>query len=200
MDYIKGHSIKENTPEDNNVYIDIIHKFILSGYFLKNILHGDLHLGNIIFMKDINTDNTIHYKLGIIDFGLSGTINNILEQNLIYDVLTSWPSNDYNLILNGILEYIEKTNSIIIDIHIREKIQKQMHKTSVLNNKPLSHGDIIFFLKFIKKYKINIPSRLSFLLLSFASQAGSISKINEDTKNIDLKILITNIVDDLFIK
>jgi ubiquinone biosynthesis protein len=200
MDYIKGHSIKENTSEDNNVYMDIINKFILSGYFLKNILHGDLHLGNIIFMKDINTDNTIHYKLGIIDFGLSGTINNILEQNLIYDVLISWPSNDSNLILNGILEYIEKTNSIIIDKDIREKIQKQMYEMSVLNNKPISHGDIILFLKIIKKYKINIPYRLSFLLLSVASQSGSVNKINENTTNLDLKILVKDITDGLFIK
>ena len=37
--------------------------------FMGGIVHGDLHSGNILFIKDYN-DSKYSYKIGVIDFGI----------------------------------------------------------------------------------------------------------------------------------
>ena len=44
-------------------------KFVFVSTFLYGKIHGDLHSGNILFIKDENS-STNKYKLGILDFGL----------------------------------------------------------------------------------------------------------------------------------
>lgn len=194
MDYIHGHSIDKNTNKENEIYLDIIHKFIISSYFLKNIYHGDLHLGNIIFMKDED-----EYKLGIIDFGLVGELTNILEQNLIYDLLLSYSTEDSMGIMNTIIKYIEEINNKVLNENDKPEILKVVNNF----NRPgksatVTHQDIHNVLYLLQKYKFHVPKRLSILLLSAASQSGSISKLKEHTDNVDLRMIIKNITDNFF--
>ena len=57
MDYIDGIYIYELTNEElNNYFIPFI-KFIMNSIFIKNILHCDLHQGNILFYKEESENN-----------------------------------------------------------------------------------------------------------------------------------------------
>jgi len=201
MDYIHSSTLNENTNEENEIYLEIIHKFIISSYFVKNTFHGDLHLGNILFIKTSENNENI-YKLGIIDFGLVGKLNDVTEQNLIYDLLLCYSENNNKQIINTVITYIEEINQIklseenIANIIIMSD-SLQIFQSNDGDSNTITHHDIILFLKCLKKCNIFIPKRLSFFLLSLASQAGSIHKLKENVKNIDLRLLISQITDSL---
>lgn len=208
MDYLEGCSLEENTIKENEIYLDIIHKFIISCYFIHNIYHGDLHLGNIIFMKNKKKDKDkenahydYEYKLGIIDFGLMGELNHVLEQNLVYDLLLSYSSNDGNEIMQIILRYLEtinnKKNDTINDSTKDPEIIKLMKLFSnTESGHPISVYEIQTFLRTCEKYKLDIPNDVSMFLLASAAQSGSINKINELAGNVNLRVIIKNITDN----
>ena len=202
MDYLEGCPLEENTIKENEIYVDIIHKFIISCYFIHNIYHGDLHLGNIIFMKNKDEcKDEDKYKLGIIDFGLMGELNNVLEQNLVYDLLLSYSSNDGNKIMQIILKYLETVNNKKNDtINDTTKDPEIIKLAKLFSNKesghPISVYEIQTFLRTCEKYKLDIPSDVSMFLLASAAQSGSINKINELAGNINLRVIIKNITDN----
>ena len=71
MEYIEGIIVSNIDSLDYEIYAKQLFTFIFSSLLIKGTIHGDLHCGNILFIKEDNRENeeTI-YKLGIIDFGL----------------------------------------------------------------------------------------------------------------------------------
>ena len=69
MNFINGNSIGKIEQEDYDGFSRIMMKFVFVSTFLYGKIHGDLHSGNILFIKDENS-STNKYKLGILDFGL----------------------------------------------------------------------------------------------------------------------------------
>lgn len=86
MEYIDGVSIKKVEELDYEKYAKQLFTFSYSSLLVKGIIHGDLHPGNILFIKEKrekeekgkitnndnedNHNNEFIYKIGIIDFGL----------------------------------------------------------------------------------------------------------------------------------
>lgn len=198
MEYITGHKITENTIEENTIYLDIIHKLIFSSYFIKEKFHADLHLGNIFFIKENNENNEIQYKLGLIDFGLVGNINSILEQNFIYDLFIGYTEHDPMKLINSILEYLQIMNSIIFDDEFKTQIYEETKELKILQpESTITHYDIYTFIKLLQNYHMKVSPRLSFLLLAVVSQSASVNKLKDLCGSIDLSILIKNIMDNL---
>lgn len=108
MDYIDGCKLSEINEDDKATYCLQLAKFGIKCILYNRVYHGDLHPGNILFTKD--TDGKL--RLGIIDFGIIGTLTRD-EQNYYYKVLTAInESNDYidmvQLILSNLVEPQEK--------------------------------------------------------------------------------------------
>jgi predicted unusual protein kinase regulating ubiquinone biosynthesis (AarF/ABC1/UbiB family) len=78
MDYLEGKRITDISLAEKEIYAKLLIKFGFVSSFLHGITHGDLHSGNIIYMKD--KDN---YKLGIIDYGIIYEFNLILRENIL---------------------------------------------------------------------------------------------------------------------
>ena len=82
MDKFEGSRIENILHEDKHEYSKILSRFNLKCVFYDAIYHADLHSGNVIFMKENITrkdknDNEILQtvlKIGIIDFGIIGTM------------------------------------------------------------------------------------------------------------------------------
>ena len=53
MEYIQGKTIKDVDPQDNEKFAVLILKFVLVTLFMNNCCHGDLHTGNILFIKEL---------------------------------------------------------------------------------------------------------------------------------------------------
>jgi predicted unusual protein kinase regulating ubiquinone biosynthesis (AarF/ABC1/UbiB family) len=107
MEFIDGNKITDVKEYDYEGFAKQVIKFGLVTTIIHGVTHGDLHCGNILFIKDIG-DNKYPYKIGVIDFGI---IYNVGTQykGLMFDILT-------NLFETSPRESAEKImNSGIID-------------------------------------------------------------------------------------
>jgi len=111
MDFIEGdtiYNIKENDKEEfKKIFIRYSYSF-----FEKEILHGDLHIGNILFCKINNI-----YKLGLIDFGIIHLLNKE-ELDLSYKLVQTNNIEDFSktiiLILKKFIKFKDNKKKILI--------------------------------------------------------------------------------------
>lgn len=109
MEYIKGVTIKDVKFTDYDEYSKQIVKFVLVTTLINGTCHGDLHMGNILFIKDEN-DKKYKYKIGILDFGIVYEIDKI--KDILYYVFanlyTDLPEKiAQNLLESGIVEPVD---------------------------------------------------------------------------------------------
>jgi predicted unusual protein kinase regulating ubiquinone biosynthesis (AarF/ABC1/UbiB family) len=109
MEYIKGLTIKDIKCNDYDEYSKQIIKFVLVTTLINGVCHGDLHMGNILFIKDEN-DKKYKYKIGILDFGIVYKIDKM--KNILYYVFanlyTDLPEKiAQNLLESGIVEPVD---------------------------------------------------------------------------------------------
>jgi predicted unusual protein kinase regulating ubiquinone biosynthesis (AarF/ABC1/UbiB family) len=96
MEYILGAHISKVEEIDYEPFAKLVVKYGVVSSFMNGFGHGDLHAGNILFIK--NGDN---YKLGLIDFGIVLKINENVRNKFIsifYDFFNKPPieiSNDF---------------------------------------------------------------------------------------------------------
>jgi predicted unusual protein kinase regulating ubiquinone biosynthesis (AarF/ABC1/UbiB family) len=87
MEYIDGMKITEIDPDDYDQFGKVLAAFNANAAFCSSIYHGDLHPGNILFIKEQRSqdDNTLKtiYKIGILDFGIIGRLSRV-DQELLF--------------------------------------------------------------------------------------------------------------------
>jgi len=86
MDYIDGLKITEICEEDYDGFAKQVLKLGVVTTLIHGFAHGDLHGGNILFIKD-DDDEKHKYKLGIIDFGIVYSIDQEYR-HLMFDIAT----------------------------------------------------------------------------------------------------------------
>jgi predicted unusual protein kinase regulating ubiquinone biosynthesis (AarF/ABC1/UbiB family) len=86
MDYINGVKITEIREEDYDGFAKQVLKLGVVTTLIHGFAHGDLHGGNILFIKDAD-DEKCKYKLGIIDFGIVYNIDPEYR-HLLFEVAT----------------------------------------------------------------------------------------------------------------
>lgn len=69
MDFIDGLVLNKVEVEDYETFAKLAVKFSLVTFLIHGYTHGDLHSGNMLFIKD-HADEKNKYKLGILDFGI----------------------------------------------------------------------------------------------------------------------------------
>jgi len=88
MEYIEGKTIHEIDKEDRIGFAKSVLKFGFVTSFIHGITHGDLHCGNILFIKDDEAIDTKYpYKVGIIDFGILCNLDKQFR-NILLDCIT----------------------------------------------------------------------------------------------------------------
>jgi len=86
MDYIEGIKINQIQKEDYEGFAKQIMKFGFVTSIVHGVTHGDLHGGNILFIKDKN-DERYPYKIGVIDFGIIYELDSQYK-GLVFEMLT----------------------------------------------------------------------------------------------------------------
>jgi len=134
MDFIEGIKINQIEKEDYEGFAKQVMKFGFVTTIVHGVTHGDLHGGNILFIKDIN-DEKFPYKIGVIDFGIIYTVASEYK-GVLFDILTQMfesnaresaikllnsgiidppgileqiPKNDYENIINFTADFFEET-------------------------------------------------------------------------------------------
>lgn len=86
MEYIEGMKINEIDEEDYGAFAKQVMKFGFVTTIVHGVTHGDLHSGNILFIKDENDEKYPH-KIGVLDFGIIYEID-AAYKGFLFDVLT----------------------------------------------------------------------------------------------------------------
>ena len=86
MEYIEGKKISEILEEDYYNFSKQVLKFGIVTTIVHGLAHGDLHSGNILFIKD-EQDKKYKYKIGVIDFGILYEIDNNFKE-ILFELFT----------------------------------------------------------------------------------------------------------------
>ena len=115
MEYIQGLPINLIKKDDYLDFAKLVLKFGFVTTLIHGTTHGDLHSGNILFIKDEN-DAKYPYKIGVLDFGILLNIDNAFKNNLfviISELFTLSPHQiAKNILSSGILEPIDKIRNL----------------------------------------------------------------------------------------
>lgn len=87
MDYIEGIKINQIKPEDYEPFAKLVIKFGIVTTTIHGVTHGDLHCGNILFIKD-PSDTRYPHKLGIIDFGIIYEVGGTYK-GIMFDIFSN---------------------------------------------------------------------------------------------------------------
>jgi len=86
MDRIEGIKINQVKEEDYEPFAKLVVKFGLVTTIVHGVAHGDLHAGNILFIKD-KKDTEYPHKIGVIDFGIIYEVGSEYKE-LMFDLFT----------------------------------------------------------------------------------------------------------------
>lgn len=110
MDYINGITTSNVKEEDLEGFAKQVLKFGFVSTFIHGISHGDLHSGNILFIKD-DASLTHKHKIGLLDFGIIYELNQDFKKKflaVLVDVFSTPPSEIAVKIFNsGLIEPLE---------------------------------------------------------------------------------------------
>lgn len=101
MDYICGQVAKDVPIEDFKKCAITLQTFFFESLFMYNVLHGDLHLGNIMLINDNDANN-----IGIIDFGIVYKLSQKVSNDLFNIFFASIDSNKIDTLLKLIIRMI----------------------------------------------------------------------------------------------
>lgn len=179
MDYLDGRSVFDINQGEITEYSYLFNAFIFNTILSKKVIHMDLHIGNLLFMRDDDGKP----KLGLIDFGM------------IHHLKKS----DSNFLLKG-TEYISKCdyiNLLILFVHftydrntivenIEEKLQDienqilTAHKNKeVMPDGFINEKDVMILLRLFKKHDIEINNDACNMILVFVCIMRLYSKFAE---------------------
>jgi len=142
MDRIEGIKINEVREEDYEPFAKLVVKFGIVTTTVHGVAHGDLHAGNILFIKD-KKDTEYPHKIGVIDFGIIYEVGTQYKE-LMFDVFTQIfdisPHEAAGKMLNsgiiephGILQQIPKNDYNNILSFTEEIIAETIHKPKGAN-------------------------------------------------------------------
>ena len=119
MEQIDGVSINQVTKEDYEGFAKQVMKFGFVTTLLHGVTHGDLHGGNILFIKDEN-DKKHKYKIGVLDFGIIYEID-AQYKGVLFELLTEMFNNSATvtaekLLDSGIIEPLELVKTLIVKL------------------------------------------------------------------------------------
>uniref|UniRef100_A0A6C0IDB7 Protein kinase domain-containing protein n=1 Tax=viral metagenome TaxID=1070528 RepID=A0A6C0IDB7_9ZZZZ len=162
MEFINGIQINEIDKDDYQGFAQQIIKFGIVTSLIHGVTHGDLHSGNILFIKD-NNDKNYKYKIGIIDFGIITIIEEkyrLSMFNIVIDFFSSQQNEIAKKILHsGIIEPLDTLNKLPISHYnhiykiISELVQEVLSNSKTANQLQI-YKFLITFNNYINSYKL----------------------------------------------
>jgi len=156
MDYIDGLKINNINPNEFNNFAKQVLKFGIVTTMIHGFSHGDLHCGNILFIKDTE-DNKYPFKIGILDFGIMYEIESQFREKL-FGILTEIFTVPAEIIVEKIID-----TGLLEPIDIIKNLPKNHYENitnmiiSILNDtlhnsKIANQTKIYYFIKNLNEY------------------------------------------------
>ena len=203
MEFIDGLKINEIKKEDSEPFAKLVIKFGLVSTVIHGIVHGDLHAGNILFIKNKNNTNTNTntniplYQIGILDFGIMFPIEMECKDFLfkLFSCMFEQTSrNTAIFLLNssffeppGIMQQLprEEYDNIV-------SICEEIIETTLFQSKKANQIQIYRFLYKIKEYFANASSPVANASSPMANSqvANSNNKIRLSDQFVKLQLIL----------
>jgi predicted unusual protein kinase regulating ubiquinone biosynthesis (AarF/ABC1/UbiB family) len=193
MEFLEGKTITKIDTEDHIHFAKLTIKFGVISLLIHGIGHGDLHIGNILFIKDENAVNYKH-KIGILDFGIVNEIDNYTRDQLLNIYVDLFQVDDKviatHFLYSGLLEPIENieklpnyhrdniialiSNMLVKNTLVKENAPMQIHlfQTIFKLKEYIEENDLI-------KFGIKPSDTFIKLQLSHAMTSGIISTFDK---------------------
>ena len=164
------------TETDARQFCKLFTQFIVASYFIKDIYHGDLHMGNLVFLKVGD-----QHRLGVIDFGLVGQLN-VTNQNFIYGLFELFQNSCYTAVVALYVDYIFAVNGQT-DEELKEKITAEltarMEAAGSTDMGQLSHKHIYILLS-VSDYGLTYDKNMHLFLFSLLSMTDTMKALRSD--------------------
>jgi hypothetical protein len=102
-------------------YANILADFIFDSIFNRNVLHGDLHPGNILLLKEKDEKGDAIFKIGLIDFGIICHFDELEKTKLLIFLKYAFSKNFDDLFKYMVSNLLKKINPNVNSIR-NEKI------------------------------------------------------------------------------
>jgi predicted unusual protein kinase regulating ubiquinone biosynthesis (AarF/ABC1/UbiB family) len=207
MERIFGKTITQIDTDDKDKYALLLAKFNFKSVFYDGIYHGDFHPGNVFFLKenkvvgsdddedddddddDDDGDDAPHtYKLGIIDFGIIGTLTREL-QNVIYNLFHNLYEKNHIGVAHCMIDNLIEPKDILTPESKKELVEiissySEIHFGKE-NYKFLDAEDMITINKILYKYGVQFSKEFCKVELSFAISDSVCKLLSNKTTYID---------------
>jgi len=170
MEYLEGKKVHDIAEEDYDGFAKQVVKFGLVTTMLHGTVHGDLHSGNILFIKDPR-DSKYPHKIGVLDFGIVHEMGGEYKA-FLFDIFTNMfevtPRETAERILMssilqppGILQCIPQQDYQSILVFVEEIVAETIHSSKKANQLQIYRVLSRFREYVTKKELMNLGIRLS---------------------------------------
>jgi predicted unusual protein kinase regulating ubiquinone biosynthesis (AarF/ABC1/UbiB family) len=156
MEYIDGLKINQLEEADYEGFSKQVLKFGLVTTIVHGVAHGDLHSGNILFIKDASDEKYPH-KIGVIDFGIIFEIENDYKESLFEFLTQLFDRPPRQSVIQLLRSVIIKDNDIIFKIPQKDydyivNIGVELFTEALNNTQNANQIQMYKFLSKIKEY------------------------------------------------
>lgn len=171
MDKLDGLRLDKLSNKEKEEYILLITKFLIISIIFDGHYHGDLHQGNVLFMRDVNNKP----KIGIIDFGIVGKLLPEVQSDLYYFFL-ALTQNDYIKVGKSVLDSLIVSSNIMKNkIELNESIKNQLidsfsliAEEAIKNEGNIGPEEIVKINKILNEYDLQLSSDFCKIVLAMA--------------------------------
>jgi predicted unusual protein kinase regulating ubiquinone biosynthesis (AarF/ABC1/UbiB family) len=220
MERIVGNTIYNIDPEDKDRYANLLAKFNFKSVFYDSIYHGDIHPGNVFFIKELkvksnasiddddedsddtsdnNPDNNNNdfkkykYKLGVIDFGIVGKFSREM-QNTTFHLFKGLYEKNHDVVAHCIIDNLVEPKDALTPEKKNELIDI-ISKYSERHfgkemHRFLDAEDIIKINKILYRFGVQFSKEFCKIELSFAISDSVCKLLTNKTTYIDQLLMI----------
>lgn len=212
MEFINGIKITEIEPVDNDKFGIILASFNAKAAFCNSIYHGDLHPGNILFIKETSAaaaaaGEAAVYKIGILDFGIIGHLTRN-DQELLFKSAKLLYQKKYKRMINVILnemseELTPKRNNPVTTVNLTDdvfcKIHSELHAVIVDYSTPeikfIGVNELYTINYILNNYNLTFKRSLYRLFVTISIMDSIATKLGSEMSYMQH---MTDVVVDLF--
>ena len=198
MDYLESYAL-EWQNNDYRAYCSIFTQFLMTAYFIKEIYHGDMHMGNLVFMKD---PVTRAHRLGVIDFGVVGTLT-VDSQNFIYNLLETFSNNDYKALVGTYVTYVVKLKSLTDPVMLAEITKnaiESLERHNCTNIYEFCHTHLFLLQRELNRYNLVLDKNINIYLFSVLAMIETLKELSSKDVESNLTIVfnrLNNVLNDI---
>ena len=171
MDKLEGLRLDMLNEKEKEEYILLITKFLIISIIFDGHYHGDLHQGNVLFIRDRNNNP----KIGILDFGIVGKLIPQVQEDL-HNFFLALVNNDYIKVGESVLDSLiessnNENNNLLLDNKIKNKLIKSFSiiaEEAIKNEGNIGPDEIVKINKILKNYNLKLSSDFCKIVLSMA--------------------------------